>query len=155
MDFVALKDALEQKTGDSWIIGCRLHPNIQKDAALDGVISMTRYPDMQELLGASDCLITDYSSCMFDMAIAGKPCFLYVPDLDEYTSHERGLYFNIMELPFPICCGMDMLEDSVRNFDKSAYQKQINLFLQKTGSYEDGHAAARVAEYIVKAQKYG
>ena len=90
---------------------------------------------------------------MFDMAIARKPCFLYAPDLDEYTSRERGLYFDILELPFPVCRNMRELGESIRNFDKAEYQEQVNSFLQETGSYEDGHAATRVAEYIKRKAK--
>ena len=46
----------------------------------------------------ADVLILDYSSLMFDFALTKKPCFLYVPDLDEYIENDRGLYFYINEL---------------------------------------------------------
>ena len=52
---------------------------------------MSKYSDMQELIVAADILITDYSSCMFDMMLANKRCALYTPDLEEYLERERGL----------------------------------------------------------------
>ena len=148
LDFSALKAALEAKTGEKWAVGCRLHPNLHSDVSESGVISMSRYPDMQELIAAADCLITDYSSCMFDMAVAGKPCLLYAPDLEEYTARERGLYFDIKELPFPLCRDMDELYGAVTGFDESDYRIAVEQFLADIGSYEDGQAAARVAAQI-------
>ena len=103
---------------------------------------------MQELIAASDFLITDYSSCMFDMAISGKPCILYVPDIKEYTANERALYFNLDELPFPIALNMKELYEKIKSFDFDMYQNRIKAFLDSVGNYEDGHATERVAKYI-------
>lgn len=150
MDFAALKAMMEQKTGGPWVVGYRLHPNIHETMAVDGAISMTEYPDMQELLAAADCLITDYSSCMFDMAIAGKPCVLYAPDQDEYAAKERGLYFDLEELPFDVAANMDELRWLINDFDHETYQMRVRSFMAQIGSYEDGHATERVCEYILK-----
>lgn len=149
MDFESLKDTL----GADWTIGARLHPNIQNSVETNGAIAMSKYPDMQELLASADLLITDYSSCMFDMAIAEKPCILYVPDLEEYLSKERGLYFPIEDLPFPIAKSMSELCDVIKHFDREAYQQQLDIFMSKIGSYEDGHAAERVCERIMQEQQ--
>lgn len=109
---------------------------------------MSKYPDMQELLAAADLLITDYSSCMFDMAIARKPCILYVPDLHEYIEHERGLYFDLRELPFPLAETMDELREVIRSFNRERYLDKVDAFLSRIGSFEDGNAAKRVCEFI-------
>lgn len=148
MDFVRLQEML----GDGWTIGARLHPNIQSSAETKGAIAMSRYPDMQELIAAADLLITDYSSCMFDMAVAKKPCILYVPDLEEYLAKERGLYFTIEELPFPTAKTMDELAEVIKHFDHEAYRKKQDAFMSSIGSYEDGHAAERVCERIRQIQ---
>lgn len=147
MDFARLKKSLE---GDQaqWTIGARLHPNILHTVDADGAVAMSKYSDMQELLVAADLLITDYSSCMFDMAIARKPCVLYAPDFDEYVAKERGLYFDLRELPFPIATTMDELQDKIRHFDKVQYLEKVNTFLNQIGSYEDGHAAERICNII-------
>lgn len=150
MDFDMLQSALERKTGTPWRVGCRLHPNFNVSVSDQNCISMTDHPDMQELLAAADCLITDYSSCMFDMAIAKKPCFLYVPDLKHYVSKERGLYFDIDSLPFSKSESMYRLCESIGSFDIENYLKDIAILLQNVGSYENGTAAKRVAEYIEK-----
>src|SRR3712207_5887957 len=43
----------------------------------DGVVDVSRYPDVRELYLAADVMITDYSSTMFDFAITGKPMLFY------------------------------------------------------------------------------
>lgn len=145
MDFLKLKEAL----GHKWIVGARLHPNILADVIPDGAIPMSKYSDMQELIAASDLLITDFSSCMFDMAIAQKSCVLYAPDLEEYLTKERGLYFDIKELPFPIAKNMDELCAIVSSFNLIEYKEKLQRFMEAIGSFEDGNAAKRIADYIV------
>lgn len=148
MDFAGLSKALRALDNTEWAIGCRYHPNLKDAPVPDGSIAMTSYPDMQELIAAADFLITDYSSCMFDMAISGKPCMLYVPDIAGYTANERKLYFSLNELPFPITFHMDELYEKIRCFDRDVYQDQVRAFLDSVGNYEDGHASERVADYI-------
>ena len=142
MDFAMLGQAL----GEDWVMGCRLHPNIAADLTVDNAIAMSKYPDMQELLAACDLLITDYSSSMFDMAVAGKQCALYLPDLKQYTAGERGLYFDIRSLPFPKGENMEEFCRCLKEFD--GYQARCAAFLKEIGSFEDGNAAAAVAKRI-------
>ena len=142
MDFAALAAAL----GEDWAVGCRLHPNLNAEVSGEDCIPMSRYPDMQELLMACDLLITDYSSSMFDMAVAGKKCVLYVPDLKEYMRSERGLYFDITALPFPRAEDMRELCACVTDFED--YERRCRAFLKEIGSFEDGFAARAVAERI-------
>lgn len=142
-DYALDFDALGQALGDGWVLGCRLHPNL--NASFDGGgVDMCRYPDMQELLIACDRLITDYSSSMFDMAVAGKECALYVPDLESYTKSDRGLYFDIRKLPFPVAEDMQAL----CHVDFHGYEARRQAFLEEIGSFEDGHAAENVVEWM-------
>lgn len=144
MDVKALKAAL----GEDWVVGCRLHPNLNVEVPADHCIPMSGYPDMQELLIACGLLITDYSSSMFDMAVAGKKCVLFVPDLENYTANERGLYFDIRQLPFPQCMDMEQLCEEISHFDEKRYAQSISEFIGKIGSFEDGNAAKRIVRRI-------
>ncbi len=147
-------DALMETLGEEWCVGCRLHPNLTGEVDTGSAIPMSRYPDMQELLAACDLLITDYSSSMFDMAVAGKKCVLYVPDLEQYMEKERGLYFDMDALPFPQAGDMTQLQVAVGNFDETAYQEKLAAFMLEIGSFEDGNAAKAVAEQIEKVCFY-
>ena len=141
-------EKLQESLGDDWRVGCRLHPNLNAEIPEGTAIPMSKYPDMQELLQACDLLITDYSSSMFDMAVAGKKCALYVPDLETYMANERGLYFDLMELPFPKAKDMDELCDAVKNF--GGYDARCAEFLDKIGNFEQGNAAQETAKWIEK-----
>jgi CDP-glycerol glycerophosphotransferase len=115
--------------------------------AFDGVCDATRYNDMQELLSVADMLITDYSSSMFDFAMQSRPCILYATDADAY---DRGFYFNIRELPFPLAENEAQLIATIEGFDSAAYATQLgSFFTERVGLKEDGHAAEALAEWMV------
>jgi CDP-glycerol glycerophosphotransferase (TagB/SpsB family) len=55
-------------------------------------IKISIVSDIYEEINSYDCLVTDYSSIMFDFAISQKP-ILFVPfDLNEYLKADRELY---------------------------------------------------------------
>lgn len=54
--------------------------------------------DATVLLGAADCLITDYSSCFFDYLITDRPVIHFTYDYDYYKNKDRGLYYDISDV---------------------------------------------------------
>jgi CDP-glycerol glycerophosphotransferase len=151
------QDMLSQlfsKTKRKWTFIKRLHPNMRKDIVCESgnndIRDATNYASIQELLIASDYVITDYSSLMFDCAFLHKPCVLYVPDYEEYLQKERGLYFRLEDLPFPRAYTCEELEEIILHFDRENYEKKVSEFLLKIGSYEDGNACKRIVSLIEK-----
>jgi CDP-glycerol glycerophosphotransferase len=131
----------------------RMHPNLigrvntSHLIAFDGVYDATRYHDMQELLTVADMLITDYSSSMFDFAMQGRPCLIYAPDADAF---DRGFYFNLRELPFPMAENEEQLITTIEEFDNEAYTARLNTFFtERVGLKEEGHASEALAEWMV------
>lgn len=57
-----------------------------------GLVDVSRYPNIEELMMAADVLVSDYSSIFLDFALTGKPAVVYAPDLERYRDVERGLY---------------------------------------------------------------
>ena len=157
IDADRIVQAAKEKLGGSYKVLSRLHPNLANRfdelKSSENLLNATTYSDIQELIVASDMVITDYSSLMFDCAFIHKPCILYMPDYEEYTSKERGLYFDIKELPFPKAYTLDELTECIKNFDKSEYDRKIDAFLERIGSYEDGHACERISKIIEKFTK--
>ena len=153
LDAQRLHAACCQRFGGAWTVLIRLHPNVaEQSKALfpyDGktVLDATMYPDMQELLSASDILITDYSSSMFDFALSGKPCFMFALDVDAYTK-DRNFYFLLQDLPFPLAHSNDAMAELVENFDTEKYNNQRKDFYQKLAFCEDGKASQRCAGWI-------
>lgn len=152
IDYHKLVQSLVLKFGGAWKVLFRLHPNLQELVSVENLgdccIDMTRYGDIQELLCVSDILITDYSSSMFDMAFLGKPCILYVSDLENYLANERNLYFDINYLPFIVAQNNEQLYNSIVNYDKETYDNGVYSFMGKIGSYELGDACEKITKAV-------
>lgn len=139
--------------GENVAVLVRMHPNLigkvdtSHLVAYEGVYDATLYHDMQELLSVADMLITDYSSSMFDFALQGRPCLLYATDANAY---DRGFYFDLKELPFPLIESEDQLLTTIEKFNIEAYTSRLNTFFtERVGLKEDGHAAEALAEWMV------
>ena len=157
LNYEKLLETLTKKFGGEWIVLVRLHPNnlnAAKNATEynDKVKNASLYSIMQELLAATDVLITDYSSCMFDFATTGKTCFLYATDVEEYRN-DRDYYFDIKDLPFPLAENNEQLEKNILNFDEEVYQKKLHELFEQVGLCETGHASEKVADYIEQWMK--
>jgi len=152
IDMKMLEQELSDKFGGDFCILVRLHPQNLKEAQNikynGNVLNASEYNVMQELLVAADVLITDYSSCMFDFVTVPKPCFIYAPDLEQYK-HDRGNYFKMSELPFPLAQDNDELADNIKNFDMEEYANKVKELHKKVGLCETGHASEVVADTII------
>ncbi len=152
LDIEKLRMVLNERYGQDVNVLVRCHP-WDKHSYNFGkrVIDAGIYPDMQELLCASDILITDYSSSMWDYALLGRPCLLYTPDIDEYIKN-RGFFTPIEQWPGIICKTMDELCETIKTFNEEECSAKAEKHLKLMGSYENGHAAeivsARIIDYI-------
>lgn len=143
------------KVKDDYQLIVKFHP-LEKECVINSdIINASKYPDIQELLCISDILITDYSSCLFDMLIAGKKCILLLKDLDDYLMKERNLYFDIEEIPFPKAFNEAELLNIIYNYDKYYNQKAIDKFKKSIGLYENGDASKKIVSIIQKEIKKG
>lgn len=87
----------EIELGDEYVFLLRAHYEVVKGMKLPKttfVKDVSSWPDLNELMIASDMLISDYSSIFFDYAVTGKPMLTYCYDYDRYAS-KRGMYFDI------------------------------------------------------------
>lgn len=83
---------LNSQLGQEWCFIFKVHPTlIDKISIENGWIDISKYSYDESIL-LSDALITDYSSILFDFSITENPIFLYLPDINEYTTTERMLY---------------------------------------------------------------
>ncbi len=150
LDYRRTLAALSGRFGGEWVMGYRSHhvTMFKDNAALEkDALSLTDYPDMQELLLICDALVTDYSSSIWDAAVGGKKVFLFAPDLNEYKS-ERDFYTDIRTWPFPLAENMDELTDRIADFDEERYAEDVRRHLRELGSCETGRAAYWAARRI-------
>lgn len=152
LDYEKIINQLKESFGEQWVFLVKLHPHLlSKSSELvqgKGFLNVTAYDDIQELLSISDVLITDYSSLMFDFSLTKRPCFLYVPDLMDYTNNDRNLYFNIDELPFITASSNKELLHNIEDFNYENYQLNLKEFEESIGSFENGEASKNLVEKI-------
>ena len=156
LDFERLIKALEDRFGGRWVVFLRLHPQLaafmEKLPVVSGderLIDVSQRPDMAEIMASTDCIITDYSTVIFEGFLTGQPGFIYADDYDDYITDRGTLMFMPEEIPFPFATNNDGLMDSILTFDEEEYHRKRKAFIQKTGIVEDGHAAERVVDAIM------
>lgn len=149
LDVNELKKSLTYKFGGHWLFASRGH-QYAGNFTIPGVdFDLTDYPDMQELLLISDVLITDYSSSIWDFALTGKPCFLFVPDLEYYDSKERGFLTPIDSWPAYVSRNNDSLKETILSFKEDDYLVKIKNYFTSCDSYETGNATSIVKKRII------
>ena len=154
-DFSELSAAFAKATGKRTKILFRLHPCVQplyRGLALgEDVLDAMATPDIQDLYGVADFLVTDYSGSMFDFALLGKPVFLLMEDLEAYT-RERRLYFRPEELPFPVARSRQELIAAVERVhdDAAMWKEKVDAFLKQLDMHETGQATRIAAERILR-----
>lgn len=84
--------------GDRAYLLVRSHPSdpLHVPARWNNAIrDISNEDGVAEFLGASDVLITDYNSVVFDFARLRRPIAFLAPDYDEYTRRTVGLYLDL------------------------------------------------------------
>lgn len=118
------------------------------------VRDVSAYPTVEDLYLATDILITDYSSVMFDFAVLDRPIVIYAPDWDAYRSL-RGVYFDITaEPPGAVALTFPDLLDLFRTaaVDDDTAAKARAEFRRRFCALEDGRAAERVVRRVMLAE---
>ena len=150
LDIERVVRALERRFHGRFRMMVSRHPvNYQKYAFEKDAeyLSVGDYDDFQELLAASDVLITDYSGCMYDFSYTGRPVFLYQKDYREYLE-DRSFYIPMDRLPYIKAHTMDELVRAIEEFDGERYAAELEVFMDSMGNYDRGRASEQVVEYV-------
>jgi CDP-glycerol glycerophosphotransferase len=143
-------NALNNRFNKNFVLILRAH-HASKYEVFDheeaALLNGNLYEDMQELLYASDVLITDYSSCIFDHCLTGKPLFLYTPDVEEY-SEVQGFSIPIEQWGFPLAGTVETLIKNIMKFDDERHKKAISYHLELMGSYETGKSRKLLVDFL-------
>ena len=79
-----------------------------------GIIDVSNYPQVEDLIAIADMLITDYSSIAYDFQLTGKPVIRHIVDSAAYES-ERGVYGDIDAVGTTCTGGFKEVADLVLN----------------------------------------
>lgn len=142
----------EKVLSDDYVLLIKVHGlneqfNINENSFVRDV---SDYEETSELIIASDLLITDYSSIMFDFALTGKPIFIYMTDYDKYVS-ERGTYFNLKEIDLPIFEEDHLLLDRIKTNEYKTEENKSMAFGKKFIDVRNPNASNN----IIKLMKEG
>lgn len=157
IDKKELIEAFEKKYKRKFCLLLKLHPNLKGILEFEysnesNIIDVSDYTDIYELMKISDYLITDYSSVMFEFPInSKKPVFIFATDLESYN---RGFYFDLNELPFPVATNSKQLINNIKVFNEEIYYEKLDCFYKKLEIFEDGRASQRIVDYIEKSLKH-
>lgn len=153
MDFKKLLQDAKDKWGGEWKVLVRLHPNIQEMQNVisynENILNGSKYMDINELIIASDILITDYSSCMFDAMEAGKKVILYATDVESYMD-DRGTHFTFKELPFCLAQNNEELGSIIHKFDEKLFVKKVDEFMNQCGFCNCANSSEKIVNYILE-----
>jgi CDP-ribitol ribitolphosphotransferase len=153
-------ERLSREMPKDHVLMLRLHPYVMEIIKKNGdfsmelgenIISMSSYPDLNTLLLATDVLITDYSSIIFEYCLMEKPMLFFAYDLEEFSDRGRGFYLPYEEyVPGPVVREtqevLDLLKKDQYNIEK------IKEFKRKNYRYLDGKSAERIYLHIFKAE---
>jgi CRISPR system Cascade subunit CasB len=118
------------------------------------IVDVSQHHSIESLCLASDALITDYSSLMFDYANLDRPVVLHIDDWEAYEA-ARGSYFDIREFPpGAVARNEDELIDIFRTGHwRGSRSAQLRAaFRARFCPYDDGHAAERVVRRVFLGQ---
>ena len=110
------------------------------------VRNLSGYPEVADLILASDALVSDYSSIMVDYALTGRPIISFVPDLLHYE-RTRGLYLDLPSIaPGPVVSTVSDLTEVLRSLPGVGAEFDVarQVFRERFCPLDDGGAAERV-----------
>ncbi len=139
--------------GDDYVLlmrGHRFHPGQRRSAEKARLIDVTDYPEINDLILASDVAVLDYSSLRFDFALTERPMLFLVPDLDRYAGDARGFLYPFEDsAPGPLVQHADHVVELLRDLDRvrEEHRAAYERFNQTYNYLQDG----RSAEHVVAA----
>lgn len=154
MDFDKMRECLS----DEYVMIVKYH-YIMSDkldwSAYKGFIyQFSESEDIAHLYLAADCLITDYSSVMFDYSILERPMFFYAYDLENYRENLRGFYFDYFDyIPGPVSKTTDELLMQIEQYDFEDWKQRYIKFRKEFNDRDDGMSASKVIEVIKEKSK--
>ncbi|MGP3775928.1 bifunctional glycosyltransferase/CDP-glycerol:glycerophosphate glycerophosphotransferase [Streptomyces sp. SDT5-1] len=154
-------EALAHGLGPGFTLLVRLHPKDARSPYRDLelrdlqrrglLIDVTDEPSATDMMLASDALVTDYSSLMFDYATTGRPIVVHGDDWEAYRA-ARGAYFDVLaDPPGHVTTSTEELTRILASgaFDDERSAALRADFRRRYCVYDDGEAAARVVSLVM------
>jgi CDP-glycerol glycerophosphotransferase len=149
---------------DKYCVLLKVHQQVYDFAMKLSDLQPTLVPNdvtANEVLAATDVLVTDYSSIFVDFLATGRPILFFAPDLDDYGT-SRGLNLPQAQWPGPIARDVSTLAALFAAIGTGGdadplvthaemYRAARDRFCAK----EDGHAVERVIDIVFRGRSAG
>ncbi|EGX55523.1 glycosyl transferase [Streptomyces zinciresistens K42] len=148
-----------RRLGPRFVILARAHHRHGGPLAPSGgrLLDVGGHPSVEALCLASDALVTDYSSIMFDYAGLDRPMVIHAEDQEAYEA-ARGTYFDVRAFPpGAVARDEDELIDifATGHWRGSRSAELRTAFRARFCPHEDGRAAERVVRHVVLGEAGG
>lgn len=137
---------IDEKMPEGTVMYVKLHPLMSRGMEFHNYSHIFPVPmqyDSNEVMHASDMLVTDYSSVFYDYANTDRPIVFFVYDEKEY-GEERGWYEDMESYPFVKVCTTDQLIQTLSDCPV----KDRKEFRQRYATWESGEAAKRICKQV-------
>ncbi|MGV9244872.1 bifunctional glycosyltransferase/CDP-glycerol:glycerophosphate glycerophosphotransferase [Streptomyces sp. NPDC003710] len=114
------------------------------------ILDVSDHPAVERLYLAADCLITDYSSAMFDYANLDRPIVVFADDWDTYSA-VRGTYFDVLaQAPGAVATTEEELADVLCSdaWRGERATRARDRFRRRFCDFDDGRAAERTVRHV-------
>jgi CDP-glycerol glycerophosphotransferase len=158
VDFFRLSDFLEENNINIFL---RLHPNFEESTPKEmtniarvTTLFSSEVTDINDILGAFDLLITDYSSIYIDFLVTHKPILFLPYDYEEFKE-EIGFTISYEEhAPGPRPKTQGEFESELKNLLlNSHYYKEERIFVNKILNDVERGSCEQNANFILKKLK--
>lgn len=121
--------SIDKRLKDSQILFVKLHPYVKNEIDYEDFVHIKPFPEEYEtydFLNASDLLITDYSSIMFDYGVSKKKIILFTYDREEYLTG-RGMYLDLNKVDLPKA---DTVKELIAEINNEEFHGYPEFFTQ-------------------------
>ena len=142
-------DELDARLDDNQAFFVKLHPKVSVAVSLSGYAHIKPVPtgyETYDFLNTADCLVSDYSSVMFDFACTGRDIILFTYDEQEYL-HDRGLYISVSALPFKHAGDVRQL---VKALHEGVSDYKTDAFIKGITEFENINSARHLCDKLLK-----
>ncbi len=141
---------MEEKLDENTVVFVKLHNYVNKKLNMNKFKKIRKIPEeyeTYEFLNVADCLVTDYSSVLWDFSNTNKKIILYAYDLERY-SRERGMYIDMKELPFSIVYTSNELINEIKSESYNSYKNEIKDMVK----YDGNDSSEKICKYIFNGE---
>lgn len=145
MDFKKQVELLDENT----LVIYKKHPFVKSSDIVNHKMIVIDDINTSVLMQVSDCLITDYSSVIYEYSLLNKPIYLYTTDLETYEK-QRNFYFDLFEYKNMIYTDSKLLfrDIFIQNDPSVIFRKFIK---NQAYTFFDNQNSERVYQNIIRS----